>query len=213
MPPKSATSTNNKKKKSKSTPTKNENDSLLSFSEEDQLKIINDTGVLHKLPPKSGSTTSLSSSSKSGSEPFFLNSILLLIPLLTIHSSLIYLIHTQYNFESSFSVLKSLFPAPFLLFFIYVTMRFRHLAIMKLVFVVGSCAAGCLLIDMSTDYPTFGTMLRTPGLVVLWVYFVIMMDLKWTLVGVGGPALWYWKESIASAFGVGKAGGLPRLEL
>ncbi|KAJ3294813.1 hypothetical protein HK104_003280 [Borealophlyctis nickersoniae] len=169
---------------------------LLNVSEDEQWRLINETGVLHKVAERNGDQ-----------EPPLLLAILMSIPLTVLHGGLDYVVHQQYDFLDQFTVRRVLtrqLPLfPLLVAFIYFTTKYKRLWVAQGLFTIGSIAAGNYLVYLSTDDQTFGAMLKTPGLALLWIYFVIQMNLPLGCLSLLGTYAYYHKEWFEGA-GMGK---------
>ncbi|KAI9101387.1 hypothetical protein DFS34DRAFT_614295 [Phlyctochytrium arcticum] len=197
----STTSSNATSRSRKASPPKvSDHPPLNDLPEEEQWRIINETGILHKL---GSSNQPLASKSKGKSigrpaeaqEPPVLVALLLGIPLTLLHGTLDYIVHLQYDYAERFTmqhILRRQLPMlPLLCFFIYVTSRVKDWRAVQAAFMVGSVGAGCRLIWVSQVDETFGAMLQTPGLAVMWIYFVIQMKLSYAVASLVGCFLYY----------------------
>ncbi|KND01891.1 uncharacterized protein SPPG_03677 [Spizellomyces punctatus DAOM BR117] len=170
-----------------------DNPPLVNLSQEEQWRIINESGVLHQI--KAEDTKEQRSGSKQEEEPTVLVALLLTIPLTVLHGTLEYVVHLQYDFLQEFTwsrILSRQVPlAPVLALFIYITTRYKESRAAQAVFMLGSLASGCALIHLSQDDQTFGAMLKTPGLAILWIYFVIQAKLSYASISLLGCLLYY----------------------
>ena len=171
------------------------------FSEEEQWRIINETGILHKVAedndrkPKSKRTREPDLEEDIPPGPL---AFLFALPLTVLHGGMDYLVHLQYDYGEHFTfkrVLSRQLPLfPVLIVFIYFTTKYKNLLVSQLLFTIASAAAGVGLVYYSTEDQTFGAMLKTPGLAVLWIYLVIQMRLPLACVSLLGTFLYYHKE-------------------
>ncbi|KAI8912951.1 hypothetical protein DFJ77DRAFT_62328 [Powellomyces hirtus] len=201
MSPKRAKQPNGVPSKHSTQPGTSEHEPLLDLSEDEQWRIVNETGLLHKLTSESRPTVPGGGQSYGGptfSEDYLFQAILLTIPLTTLHGFLEYVVHFQFGFLNEFTVAHVLTRqvplAPALALFIYLTSRVKHMLVVQVAFLVLSVVCGCMLIYLSADEPAFGEMLRTPGLAVLWIYFVIQMRLGVAVVSLVATLLYYHRD-------------------
>ncbi|KAJ3168882.1 hypothetical protein HDU88_001209 [Geranomyces variabilis] len=173
-----------KKTTTKASPSVSDHAPLLDISEDEQWRIVNETGLLHKLRADPNAPDAAKASTTPVTpfaEDYVFQSILLTIPLTTLHGFLDYVVHLQYGFQNLFDtshVLRRQVPlAPALFLFMWLTSRFRARLLAQVAFCIASIVCGCGLIRCSEGEPAFGEMAKAPGLAVLWVYFVVMMRL------------------------------------
>ncbi|KAJ3299744.1 hypothetical protein HDU76_006231 [Blyttiomyces sp. JEL0837] len=131
-------------------------------------------------------------------EPIFLESLLLSFSLTFLHAILEYVVHIQYDFKELYTVkYVAKREVPFflaLLLVIYITSRLRANLVTQIIFGVASAASGVALIHFSEGNETFGTMLQTPGLAVIWIYCVIQMKLGVAVGSLIIPLIFYFKD-------------------
>ncbi|KAJ3013488.1 hypothetical protein HKX48_005734 [Thoreauomyces humboldtii] len=180
-------------------PSVSKNAPLIDLDEEEQWRIVNETGLLHKL--KADATAANvrpgTISSFADDEPVFV-AIFLAIPLTMLHGLLEFMVHEQYAFTERFTashVLRRQVPlAPAIGLLAYATGRLKgHLAA-QIAFLVASAAAGCALIAFTSNEPTFGEMLNTPGLAVLWILLVIQMRLSFAVPSLLVPLAYHFRH-------------------
>ncbi|KAJ3036818.1 hypothetical protein HDV00_002371 [Rhizophlyctis rosea] len=192
-----------KKRTTDSKPTSSSSEPLVDLSnEEDQWRIINETGILHKVA-ENDSKTKRGNKKRSQPEeyedipPLFL-SILFALPLTVLHGGLDYLVHVQYDYADHFNITRVLsrqLPLfPILITFIYFTSKYKFHWLAQSLFTVASAASGTYLVYVTKEDQTFGGMLKTPGLAILWIYSVIQMNLALAIVSLAGTFLYYHKE-------------------
>ncbi|KAJ3191467.1 hypothetical protein HK101_007684 [Irineochytrium annulatum] len=177
-----------------------EDDGLLEFDEDEQMRIINETGVLHKLK-------SAKELAEEDEPPLVATSILLAVPLTLFQIVLDYAVHLQYGFEEKFTLTRVATRGPpfflAMLVIIFVTSKFRNHYLMQALFAITSAAAGCWIVMYSEGFETFGNMLKTPGLACVWVYTVIQMRLDVATASLVVPLGYYFRESLM-VFGSGE---------
>ncbi|KAJ3092854.1 hypothetical protein HK102_001679 [Quaeritorhiza haematococci] len=165
---------------------------LIDLTEDEQWRIINETGVLHKVMEGQGGD---------GGQDWLFQAILLAIPMTMLHGLLEYIIHMQYDYTDLFTANHVLKRYPGILAalvaYFYLTNRFRNKWVMQALHFAVGCASGCLLIHFSKEDETFGAMLKTPGLGVLWIYSVIEMKLTPAVVSLLVPLIYYFRDQLS----------------
>ena len=162
------------------------------FSPDMQWKIINETGILKKHKDVTMSNDTL-----------LMDSILYTIPFTFLYFSLDYIIHVQYDLESHFNlnhICQRAFIIPCLCFLIFYTMKFQENAICQVLYSIVAWTCGCYLIYLTEEDQTFGSMLVTPGLAIIWIYLIIQTRLSLALTSLMGATLFYYRESILKVF-------------
>jgi hypothetical protein len=182
---------------SKSKPSK----PLVDLSEEEQWKIINETGVLHKLKEETAQ------------EPHLLIATLLSIPLIVCHGVFDYLAHAQFGLESDFTfdhILKTQIPAlPAIWIFAYVTNYFKKSLVGQLSFAMIASALGCMVVALVNDDGTFGAARKTPGLITMGVLLIIQADLQYSLLPIFVSIGYYYRHTLQKYV---PTGSLPSLK-
>lgn len=160
-------------KRPSQTGNKPEQKPLLDLDEDEQWRIINETGVLHKVAPETDD-------SNTDIPPLFL-AVVLSLALTFLHGALDYAVHMQFGFTDKFDihrVLNRQLPLlPVLFCFVYLTTQYQNRAITQALFAVGSVAAGSYLIFLTEEKQTFGAVLKGPGVAILWIYSIIQLRL------------------------------------
>jgi hypothetical protein len=159
---------------------------LVNLSEEEQWKIINETGVLHKFKEPEAN------------EPHFLVAALLSIPLFVCHGIFDYLVHLQFGFESEFTVdhiIKTQIPAlPAIFVFSYVTNYFKKNVFGQIIISIIACIVGCYALYFISDQGTFGAALKTPGLITMGILLIIQADLQYAMLPIFVCLGYYYRE-------------------
>eukprot|EP00842_Homolaphlyctis_polyrhiza_P005000 jgi/Hompol1/5500/HPOL_004478-RA len=199
----SSTSNSNSNSNSNSSKTTNsERPPLVDLSQDEQWKIINETGVLHKVADTKNKNKSQrsSSSNSTNNETAIADAVLMSIPMTLFHGILDYVVHYQYGFLEQFNathVLTRQLPLmPALVVFMYATTLIKHHLLAQLLFAAAAIGVGIWLIHQSTVVETFGAMLQTPGLATIWVYLVIQMDLVPALISLLVAFIYYQKDTL-----------------
>ena len=166
---------------------------LIDLSQDQQWDIINKTGVLHKIQDQK---------KEEEEEPHALIAAIMSVPMTLFYAMLDYVVHYQYDFLKEFTLTyvltRHLRVLPTLAIFIYVTSRLRHYAVAQWLFCICGALTGCFLIYVTTQDETYGSMLQTPGMAVIWIYLVIQMDMLPSLVSLLATALYYFREDIVA---------------
>jgi len=110
------------------------------------------------------------------------------LPLCIFHGVLEHMVYAQYDFLNELTWQKRLSKLleliiPFF-FFIYFTNRYKNLRIVQFLFALSAALAGSYLIWLGRYEETFGAMLKTPGLAVLWIYLTIQLNLPLALLSL-----------------------------
>ncbi|KAJ3255974.1 hypothetical protein HK103_005781 [Boothiomyces macroporosus] len=144
---------------------------LVDLSEDEQLRMVNQTGVLHKLKEREEAEASSN---------IFVASLLTL-PLFITHCIFDYTVYLQFQETEKFNtehVWTKLFPAlPAIYLCAYVTNYFKKSKIAQVFYLAITTAIGCRVIQLAVELETWGAMQKTPGLVTLGLLMVIQMDL------------------------------------
>jgi hypothetical protein len=173
---------------------------LVDLTEDEQIRIINETGVLKKI--KNQDVT----------EPHLLVAILLSIPLICCHLGFDYLVHIQFGIESEFNMQRlssvHLYAYPPILALAYATNRMKSSRLGQLSFLIGAIVASCYLVHYTVDDGTFGALSKTPGIVTIGVLLIIQADLGYAMLAVLCAVAFYYRETINGFLPTGIA---PRL--
>ena len=124
-----------------------------------------------------------------------LDSFLLSFTLGSLYISLDYIVHHQYDFTDRFlsRCVQNSLPVLFCLFFIFDRIsRVKSHKWAQIAFLIAAICLGARVIHITTADHTFGSMLATPGLVVLWIFLVIELDLSLALISVVGVTIYYY---------------------
>ncbi len=131
-----------------------------------------------------------------------IDSVVFAVPLEIMQISLDYLVHVQYQFTDQFTLGYLASTAlPRLMawvMFVHFTNRHAKSIFMQFFIVVTAAISSMFLIHYSKEDETFGSMKKTPGLAVLWIYCTMQMDLKFIVISLVFPLAYYYKKEIMS---------------
>ncbi|KAI8800399.1 hypothetical protein BJ742DRAFT_841794 [Cladochytrium replicatum] len=150
---------------------------LLDMPEDEQWRIINETNVMHKLKQSEKKKKRDTPVDEEEIMPLWADSLLLAMPLAIMHAVFEYIIHIQFDFKNDYTISRAArrsLPVFFILFaFGYGAAKVKKLLTAQVVYGIAAFVIGIALVRESLGGDqTFGAMLRTPGLAVLWIWFV-----------------------------------------
>ena len=156
---------------------------LEQLSEQDQQDIIEQSGVLKRIPIEEQDNSMVSS-------------VIFSIPLLILNITFEYLVHLQFGIPDQFKLEYqrhlSLFPAIFVL--TLVTTRFKESKLGQLLFLLAAIWVGSHMIFLCKDDGTFGGLSKTPGLITIGVLLLMQMDLAFALLSVACWIAFYYRQ-------------------
>ena len=154
------------------------------ISEQDQMDIIEQTGVMKLV--------------SQNEESNLLASVLLSLPLTILHITFEYLVHVQYGITDQFHFEPSkhlaLFPA--ILAFTFVTNVFKSTKFGQFLFLVVAVGVGSYVIHLTIDEGTYGALSKTPGLITIGILLIIQANLSLALLSVICWTMFYYREVI-----------------
>lgn len=125
------------------------------------------------------------------------------LSLTVIYFAFDYIVHSQYGFTNDFTftyfIQKYPLIAVALWYFTWQTYIRSNNYFIQLLHLVASGISSCYLIQLTSSHSTFGDMLKTPGLVTIWVYTVSQMWLSLSVVSLFVPFLYYNREWFLSS--------------
>ncbi|PVU95717.1 hypothetical protein BB561_001648 [Smittium simulii] len=157
-----------------------QNKKIAQFLEQDRNKNINDEA----------DSSTHSDSDNTTEEPFqfstFANSVFYSLALLFIYATFLVLVHQQYGLQIEFSdILRQTFSAaPSILIFVYFTFTLTQFRLSKFLYIIFASFFGCYFIHLNLHSPRLGVMKRTPGLITLWIYLIMLLDMRATLINI-----------------------------
>ncbi|KAI8611075.1 hypothetical protein BC830DRAFT_1172186 [Chytriomyces sp. MP71] len=116
---------------------------------------------------------------------------------LTLSPQTRYVVHAQYALEKTFNaqyMLTNTLPFFVALFILIVsTSRYKAHPLMQVAFAIAGAVSGVYIIKLSAPgaHQTFGDMLKTAPIAVVWIYSVIQCRLGYILCSTGVPLVYY----------------------
>lgn len=179
-------SSKNKMSKNASKKYNSNKSSLVNISAEEQARLVEQTGILKKIPK--------ANAEKPVEEDYFFSAILYSIPFTVLYMTFYFIVHREYqepwdNMNAA-SVLIRAVPTIFIL--IYLSNAYRKEAWMKLILMSASATAGSYLIYIIKKSPAAIIMAQAPGLATLWIYAIFLMDLMNGMGSLLAVGLYYY---------------------
>jgi len=178
----------------------------LQISREEQLRLIEQTGILNKVPtpdgdhePTPGSTRPRADQEKEEEEeeeyPLaeeIFAAMTLLVPMSFLLLMMYILVHFQYGQHPSWDVIsgRMLSGVPILALFIFFTSRYKHTRWIQASFVVLSVASGTRMIYHVNHSNWQVTMQQCPPLGTIWVYTILQLDLGPAVLALCAVGVW-----------------------
>jgi len=159
---------------------------LVEFTEEDQWRIIRDSGVLNKLPGNAENKPEAAVEEEHLLPPFweeFFAATSLIIPFSCLLLLMEILAHYQYGRKPTMEALANrMIPGvPILCVFIFYTNRYKHLRQLQLFLLVLGIGSGARMLYVLNRSNWRDVMKFCPPLATAWVYAVMQLDI--------GPAI------------------------
>jgi len=185
--------TKNRKAKAKQPSSEEASKPLLELSEEEQWRIINQTGVLNKLPTQAKPQVEDVEETLPFADEIF-NTTLYLIPMSFTLLLMEILVHWQYGRKPTYQALldRMLPGVPILAIFIFYTNRYKQWRSMQFIFFLMSSVIGPRLIWLINRASWRVVMKQCPPLAVLWIYSVLQLDLAPSVLSLAIVAGWVW---------------------
>ncbi|KAJ3999524.1 hypothetical protein F5050DRAFT_1564943 [Lentinula boryana] len=180
-----------RQRKPEAKPPNSDDTPLIDIPEEEQWRLINDTGVLHKI--SSDQQQSESTDSEYTLMDEILDTSMIIIPFCSLLILMDILIHNQYGRHASF---KELFDGmksrgPILALFIFYVHRHKRSSEIQTFLFLLSCAAGTRLMYLIA----LGSWL-SPPLATIWIYTVLELDLGPTVISLMVTACFVWWKGL-----------------
>lgn len=196
-------SQNNKKKNKNS----KENSTFLSTPKE-QVNFVNENKKLIDLIPKNKVSNTNTNYTSGYSEyddneetPYLFISILLSFALTTLFIIFDYMVFLQFHMVDDYHFFYR-FSRKYIpvlacnIFIIYGLSRYVEKLAIQILLLTLSCYLGIQVVSIAGNHSTFGDMLKTPGLIIMWAYCVIQMRFLPALFNVMVVLVYYYKDTL-----------------
>ncbi|KAH8999293.1 hypothetical protein EDB92DRAFT_1833448 [Lactarius akahatsu] len=172
------------------------------ISEEEQLRLIEQTGILKEIPA-SGQRHEASSATPRAdvdddddyplAEEIFVATTLL-IPMSFLLLMMYILVHFQYGQQPSWDIItnRMLSSVPILAIFIFYTNRYKHRRWAQAGFFILSVLSGTRMIYQVNYSNWLLNMQQCPPIGTIWVYTVLQLDLGPAALALSTVAVWVW---------------------
>ncbi|KAF9820980.1 hypothetical protein IEO21_00957 [Rhodonia placenta] len=172
-------------------PAKNKSPGNLELPEEEQWRIINETGILKKFPgPRASDVVHEEEQTPFADEVF--NAMLLIIPMSFLLLLMEILVHWQYGRRPTYEALldRMLPGVPILSLWIFYTTRYKRHRTLQFIFFLISLAVGPRLVWLINRASWRVVMKQCPPLATLWVYTILQLDLGPASLSLVIVAIW-----------------------
>lgn len=191
----------NRKAKSQKqeTPQPTEN---IEISEEDQWRIIKDSGILNNLPQTHTAQQEDAEELDVTLADEIFNASLLVIPMSFLLLLMEILVHYQYGRKPTYEALaeRMLPGVPIISIFVFYTNRYKQIRQMQAGLFLLSIAVGARFIWMINRANWRVVMKQCPPLATLWVYCILQLDLGPAVLGLTFVAIYVWVTGLKLAF-------------
>ncbi|OCH93590.1 hypothetical protein OBBRIDRAFT_724594 [Obba rivulosa] len=174
----------------------------LEVSEEDQWRIIKDSGILNKLPqpPRPPEESAEERDLELGEEIF--NASLLIIPMSFLLLLMEILVHYQYGRKPTYQALaeRMFSGVPIISIFVFYTNRYKSYRQMQAVLFVLSIVVGARFIWMINHANWRVVMKQCPPLATLWIYSILQLDLGPATLGLLFVGIFTWVTGLKLSF-------------
>jgi len=176
---------------------------LIDISEEEQWRIINQTGILKSAAlqesPSNRDVSSMSAPDEItslGDEIF--NAMLLIIPFSSILLMMEILIRHQYGKEATFDVIMNrMIPGiPILSLFIFYTIRYKRDRRMQALLFIISILVGSRMLWQMDNGNWLSNMQQVPPLATVWIYTIVQLDLGTAVASLAVIGAYVWWQDI-----------------
>jgi hypothetical protein len=177
------------------TETSSEPSTNLEISEEEQWRLINETGILKKAIPRSSPVVEAEETEDTPLAEEIFNSVILIIPFSFLLLMFEILIPHQYGKHPTFRDLvdRMVSGVPILSVFIFCTTRYKQTRKMQFMLFVLSIIVGTRMIWLINHSSWLINMQQCPPLATVWVYTIVQLELSPSVVAlaiVGGWMKW-----------------------
>ncbi|KAH9947266.1 hypothetical protein B0H21DRAFT_692304 [Amylocystis lapponica] len=175
------------------------------MSEEDQWRIINDTGILKRVPQSDPVRPVRGAEDEPETTPFadeIFNSTLYLIPMSFTLLLMEILVHWQYGRKPTYSDLSErMVPGvPILAIFIFYTNRHKAMRQIQFFLFILSTAVGSRLIWLVNLASWRVVMQQCPPLATVWIYAILQLDLGPAVLSLILVGIWMWFKKLSIKF-------------
>ncbi|KAK0206498.1 hypothetical protein DFS33DRAFT_1255526 [Desarmillaria ectypa] len=175
---------------------------LIHLSEEEQWRLINESGVLHKVsaaegaPSSEGIKESIEEDTPLAEEIF--DAVVLIIPFTFLLVLMEILIHQQYGRVATLEILteKLISGVPILSVFIFYTTRYKSHRAMQLAFFVIANIVGPRMVYLLSRGSWLVNMKQCPPLATIWVYTIFQLNLGPAVVNLAIVVAFVWWKGL-----------------
>ncbi|KAG7449271.1 uncharacterized protein BT62DRAFT_888232 [Guyanagaster necrorhizus] len=175
---------------------------LIQLSEEEQWRLINESGILHKVgaaegaPSSEGVKQSAEEETPLAEEIF--DAVVLIIPFTFLLVLMEILIHRQYGKEATLKILtdKLISSVPILSVFIFYTTRYKAHRTMQFGFFIIAGVVGPRMVYLLSRGSWLVNMKQCPPLATIWVYTIFQLDLGPAVLNLIGVAAYVWWKGL-----------------
>lgn len=184
------------RKKAKAT--KNASANRPEITEEEQWRIINETGLLKQLPTPPRTSNVQESEEETPFAEEILNAMLLIAPFTFLLVMMDIAVHQQYARKASLKDIGDRLASalPILSIFIYYTNKHRRSRRTKFLFFALSLIVGPRLVWVVNRAPWGTVMQQSPPLAALWIYTIYQMDLGPAVLSLVIVGLWFLQSGL-----------------
>ncbi|KAF8268240.1 hypothetical protein EI94DRAFT_1800621 [Lactarius quietus] len=180
-----------------------QNSPFIQLSEEEQLRLIEQTGILNEIPvsgqkPEASSTKPHASVEQEEEDYPLAEEVFaattLLIPMSFLLLMMYILIHFQYGQKPSWDVItnRMLSRVPILAIFIFYTNRYKHKRWAQAGLFVLSVVSGTRMIYQVNYSNWLLNMQQCPPIGTIWVYTILQLDLGPSALALSTVGVWVW---------------------
>ncbi|KAK0230832.1 hypothetical protein IW262DRAFT_1340754 [Armillaria fumosa] len=189
-------------KESSSTAAKIPSKPLIQLSEEEQWRLINESGVLHQVAAADGAPSSEGiKQRKEADSPLaeeIFDAVVLIIPFTFLLVMMEILIHQQYGKVATLKILtdKLISGVPILSVFIFYTTRYKSHRTMQFIFFVIANVVGPRMVYLLSRGSWLVNMKQCPPLATIWVYTIFQLDLGPAVLNLALVVAYVWWKGL-----------------
>ncbi|KIK65353.1 hypothetical protein GYMLUDRAFT_38801 [Collybiopsis luxurians FD-317 M1] len=167
---------------------------LIDIPEDEQWRLINETGVLHKISEQTPTSAVNSDPSPYPLVDEILDTSLFIIPFCSLLLLMEILVHNQYNRHATYGALLERMSTggPILALFIFFIHRHKRSRRVQIFLFVLSCVVGPRLMYLIARGSWLVNMRQCPPLATIWVYTALELDLGPCVVSLGVTGAYVW---------------------